>query len=318
MGSAKSGLRRKGDESEEQEVLEESELEEESEDEDESDSEQNIDSEEQDDERDEETEEASDTEDSADDEDDEEDLDGSEDDDDVEQRARNSEAARRRIDSKKDKEIERLSKLVSKFQDEDNTRQREKMAVEIEETSKTIAGKYKTDPNFAKEILQTAVDIAEKRISVKLPPQAVVDDYEQRQEQRHFDSEWRPFSKTLAKEFPNAKPDQLEAARELMDDLAHDPETGGRTYKDSKGRDRLAGYSLSYILHENRSKFDSILRGKKRHSLESANMANYDESEEQADTSSARGIDKLDNMYKNIESNSSGLRRGRRPRSRTI
>jgi hypothetical protein len=104
-----------------------------------------------------------------------------------------------------------------------------------------------------------------------------------------------------------------------MDELAHDPETGGRVYKDAKGNDRIAGYSLSYILFQNKSQFSSILSGKKRHGLESANVADVgEESNETPNTSTARGIDALDKMYRDAEAGESGLRRGRRPRSRTI
>lgn len=297
MGGAKTQIVRKGEEREqdEPEELEEEDSEEEPE------SKQDIDNEEQEeDER---------------DEDEEEDDDESEIDD---RRVPNETAAQIRINRRNQDTIRELQEKVASYEKADTDKKQKALADEIGEISTELATEFKTNDQFVNKLLSKAVDIAERRISSKLPPQELAEEFESRQESNFFDSEWRTFGKDLAVQYPNAKHDQLEQARELMDELSHDPEIGGRIYKDSKGKDRLAGFPLDYILFKNKQEFDAILSSKKRHSLESANVADLDEVDEETDRSTSKGLDALDKKYNRLTEDSSGLRRGRRPRSRTI
>jgi hypothetical protein len=83
-----------------------------------------------------------------------------------------------------------------------------------------------------------------------------------------FDKEWKPFQKSLQKEFPNATPDELEEAENLMNELSHTKGVGGKVYKDENGRELLNPYELDYIYFKNKDKFSELMTGKKVKGME--------------------------------------------------
>lgn len=291
MGSAKTGIRRKGDTGIEDDSDTEDDFEEEE-------SEQDIDTDENEEENDPDEE--------------------PKDDDDAEEeqpqdRVPNSVAAQRRIDAKKDADYAELQAKLAKYEEAETKAEQKSLEDEItsiaEELNLDAPGLNKIASVLGKHLLE--------QISAKLPPQAVVEDFENRQEDAYFDTEWRGFIPELAKQYPRASAAQLEQARSLMDELSHS-EDGGEKVIGKNGKPRLMPYSLKYIMFNNQDDFSKILSNSRRHGLESANIASYDVGDGEPDLTTSKGIDAMDKLYRNAESESSGLRRGRSPRSRSI
>ena len=108
----------------------------------------------------------------------------------------------------------------------------------------------------------------------------------------NFEGEWKTFVKSdFSKEFPNATAEELEKAQELMDTLSHDRKTGGRVYKDDKGRELLDPYELDYIYFKNKDRFQEIVSGKKSKGME--------ESRTQGIRSNREGKDEYKPLSKN-------------------
>lgn len=306
MGGAKTGLRRKGEVAEDN--SDEDELDDDIEDDEEDESEQeNLEnkSDEDEDELDED-EEAADEE--ADDEQDEASKD----------RRGNPDNAARRVLAKKDETIAELQARIKDFEKAKTQEEQDDILSEI----KPLADELKLDTTGLGKIIQKTVEITERRLKARLPSDedmlAQREQREEREESTYFESEeWKPFVPDLLKTYPRATAKQLESAKDLMDQLAHSP-TGGRVIKGKDGKERLVGHPLEYIMYKNKNEFDRILSNSRRHGLESANVASYENDSDDADTSSSRGIDALDRKYRNVESESSGLRRGRSPRNRSI
>lgn len=310
MNSAKTGLRRPGEESDssdDEDFLEDEE-------------EQDLDSdEESDDELDEESDEDEDDEEEEDDEEsDESDEDEEEDDSDEDERSDNATAAQRRILAKKDKEITRLSEQLESLKGAATKQEQEDILAEM----KPLADELKLDPRGLAKIAEKMVAIAEKRLSSKLPSDEEMARNRQREDTaadaEYFGGEWKGFQSDVIKQYPRATARQIEQAKEKMDEIAHDPKRGGRVYAGRDGKERLLGYPLDFLMHKYKRDFDSILSNKKRHGLESSNIADSYESDDEPDVSTSKGVDQLDRQYRNLEASSSGIRRGRRPRSRRI
>lgn len=326
MGQGKSGLVRPGEVSDDSEDFDD-ELEEDT-DEDDEDSEQDEDSDDEDedldeddeesddeDESDEDDEEEDDDEDSEDDEDDE-DL---EDDDEDESTSRNNEAAQRRILAKKDKKISELSALVDSLKEAGDKAQQEDLIKEIT----PLASELKLDPNSLAKIIEAASKVAERRLAGKLPSQESLDviarQREDGEEKAYFDTEWKGFEKTLVRQYPSISARQVQEAKKLMDEISHDPRRGGKKYVGKDGKERLMPHDLAYIHFQNKRDFDRILSNRKRHGLESGrSRSTLDETGEAPNLKTSKGVDAMDKLYRDAEANDSGLRRGRRPRSRTI
>lgn len=310
MGMAKSGIRRAGEDSDssndDEEFLD-----------DEDEEEQDLENdEESDDDLDEESDEDEEDEEDETDESDE-DEENSEDDDE-DDRSDNQSSAQRRILAKKDKEIERLSGLVKTLESTKSKEEQDDILAEIS----PIADKLKLDKNGLSEIVGAAVKIAERRLSAKLPSDEEIARQRNREDQsadsEYFGTEWKSFQNDVLKQYPRATAQQLEQAKTKMDEIAHDPKRGGRVYVGKDGKERLNGYPLDFLMFKHKRDFDSILSNKKRHGLESSNIADSYESDSEPDVSTSRGIDQLDKEYRSMEAGSSGIRRGRRPRSRRI
>lgn len=93
-------------------------------------------------------------------------------------------------------------------------------------------------------------------------------DRQERTETVAFSKEWKGFKSTITKEYPEASDKVLEKMQDLMDELSHAKETGGKLYKDSHGNLVLDPYPMDYIYFKNRSKFDELFDGKKRKGME--------------------------------------------------
>lgn len=237
-------------------------------------------------------------------------------------RTPNKENALRRIIEKQNRELEtsrskmrELETKVQQFQEAATKSEQKEIGAEISE----LATELKLDPSGLTKIFDKFSSIVERKFQSKLPPEELYSDYEERQEQAYFNEEWNDSKVQgyLEKEYPRATAKQLSQAKELLDELAHDPDIGGRVVAGKDGKERLVGYPLDYLLMTNKEDFDSILSNKKRHGLESTGRAGYDEEQEDRDTSSAKGIDALDKKYRNAEAESSGLHRVR-PSTRSI
>lgn len=113
--------------------------------------------------------------------------------------------------------------------------------------------------------------------------QELTEDKQVENETKKFTSDWNQVLPKFKKEFPNATDEQLAAAQKLMDKLAHTPGIGGRVTKDANGNDVIEGYPLSYILFEQREKFEALVTTKKQKGMEK---------------SSTQGIIKTDNSGK--------------------
>lgn len=101
----------------------------------------------------------------------------------------------------------------------------------------------------------------------------------------HFDKEWKTFSKSFSKEFPDASDEEIEAAQELMNELSHTPNIGGKVYKDADGRKLLDPYELDYIFFKNKDKFSEITSGKKIRGMERNRSQGIDKRKEDKDDS---------------------------------
>lgn len=229
-------------------------------------------------------------------------------------RERNREAAARRVQEKKDAKIAELEGQIAQYRAADT----EKEQADIKDKIAELSTELKLDPVGLGKIATVIIGMAEERWKSQMPSQEMLNEYENRQEEAHFNSEWKSFAPTLSDAYPKMSAVQLEEAKTLMDELSHDDATGGLRVTGKDGKPRLQPYPLDYIMFKNKSKFDSILSAGKRRGLESADVTSYEISDDSVDMSTARGIEAADKKYSTIESSSSGLRRGRSPKNRSI
>lgn len=89
---------------------------------------------------------------------------------------------------------------------------------------------------------------------------------------QHFQEEWNGYVPVLKKSYPNAGDDELAQARELMDAIAHSEEGGVLV-----NENQIRGYPLSYLLFQNKDKFDTILKvAAKRRGTEGSSKEMFD------------------------------------------
>lgn len=131
-----------------------------------------------------------------------------------------------------------------------------------------------------------------------------------------FPQEWESFEDTFKREYPNATTEQIKTARQTMRELAGSKKTGGKVYiHPDTGEQALDPYPLGYILFENRSIFDELVTGKKKHGMENQrgrnirSESNEGEVQHLSKNSSANDIRALDKKYAKMEAGSDdGLR----------
>lgn len=136
-----------------------------------------------------------------------------------------------------------------------------------------------------------------------------------------FPAEWDTFkTKTLKSEFPNATPEQLKAVKVELEKLAKNPKTGGKIYKHESGQNVLDPYPLEYIFWQNKSKFSSLVTGKKVRSMETSKTQRHDGSKDRevehlSKNSPTSDIRALDKKYARLEA---GLVNTRSPEDNSI
>lgn len=124
-----------------------------------------------------------------------------------------------------------------------------------------------------------------------------------------FPKEWETFEASLKKEYPNATPEQLKAAKKEMEKLSKTKNVGGKAYIDKEsGMEVLDPYPLDYIFYKHKDTFSVLVGGKKRKAMESAHTnrqtdTNKDgEVQHLAKNAPASDIRKLDKKYSKLES----------------
>ncbi len=173
------------------------------------------------------------------------------------------------------KQIGELRESIKQILEKVNATPADKKEVKevLDDSLKTIAEKYNLDPAVLEEMgsaLKTqllkqleASGVLKKDMPAELTEKLkALDKLQQDQEEQaqtnQFNTEWNSLLPELGKQFPNASATELSAARDLMEQLAHDPKTGGVIIDDTKKI--MKGFPLDYILFQNRKAFETILK----------------------------------------------------------
>lgn len=204
---------------------------------------------------------------------------------------------------KKNKDLE--SKIPDDFEERTDALMKE-IGVEDPENTKKII-------KFVKEAaLGNVKDLEEKLANLeKIVEQSKRDNIQIVDE---FPEEWKTFEKDiLSEEFPNATREEIKEMRTLMEGLAKDPKTGGKTYKHESGETVLDPYPLDYILFKNKKKFEELATTRVSSGMESGRTQtgkreNDGEIKHVNSNSPASAIINLDKKYARMEADMKTLR----------
>lgn len=211
------------------------------------------------------------------------------------QRRGNKDNAQRRVDSKRDVEVEQLKGKIQEYEQAESQREEQK----IEDEIKALATELKSDPEGLKKVIKFAERLAVRKVEQilkeRLPSKEVVDSIKSKAHVSQFDTAFASplVQGYLTETYPRATATQLAQAKNLLQRV-------------SKGSQN----SLDYFLMKNKKDFDALLDPRRRRGLETSRRHGTDTQVENRDTGSARGVDDLDKKYRDDQSGS-GLRRER-------
>ena len=141
-------------------------------------------------------------------------------------------------------------------------------ADDLEEDVNALAKELDFDPDKVRRIIETA------RKGLQLSPEdkqaleefkASKSEREEREQEVEFNNEWATLP--IKQQFPNASEEQLQAAKEKMDELAHS--------------EKYHEYEMDYILFREKETFDKLLFSPKQRTFESGRLApSSDDSED--------------------------------------
>lgn len=141
---------------------------------------------------------------------------------------------------------------------------------EVEDEIKALAEELKFDPEKTRKL----IEVARKGIETLTPEdKAALEEYKASKEQREkdaaeraareeaeeFNTEWATVLPEFKKQFPNASEEQIAAAKQKMDELAH--------------TEKYAETDLDYVMFKERETFGKILFSPKQKTFESPRVA---------------------------------------------
>ncbi len=206
------------------------------------------------------------------------------------ERRGNLDNAARRVNAKKQTEVNELREKVRLFEEAESKRAEEALKGEIV----ALAQELKSDPAGLEKVINLAVKIAERKIGQRIPSKEALEAIGKPQVSK-FDTDFAaaPVQDYLSDTYPKATSKQIIEAKTLLKKLAKD-----------------SAYPLDYFFVKNKKDFDAILDVRRRRGLETARRHGVDAAVENRDTNSASGVDDLDKKYREASSDS-GLRRER-------
>lgn len=120
------------------------------------------------------------------------------------------------------------------------------------------------------------------------------DEKEAADQEKIFNTEWKELAPAIKEKFPNASPEQLAKAEELMDEFAF--------------TDKYHSVDLDYILHKEAPAFEKVLFSPKVKGFESSSTPEADLENEDADPfskpfdpKSYKDVEKMDKKMKSFE-----------------
>lgn len=157
---------------------------------------------------------------------------------------------REELQSDFDQKLEKLKEEMSK------TAPNETKTDDLEEEVAKLAKDLDFDPDKIKKIIEVARKGMELSAEDKLTLQNIKEQKEVQEQEKIFNEEWQTLP--LKEQFPNASKEQLDKAKETMDELAH-----SEKYHDM---------DMDYILFKEKDKFSEILFSPKQKTFESGKL----------------------------------------------
>ena len=154
-------------------------------------------------------------------------------------------------DQKLEKKIEELRTEFSQKKPDEATTD------SLEEEIKRLATEKELDP----EVLKGIIELARKGVpsedpSLKTELETLKAEREEREQREIFDSEWNSVLPALQKDFPNASPEQLAAAKAQIDELAHS--------------EKYHEMDMDYVIFKERAALEKTLFSPKKATFESS------------------------------------------------
>lgn len=167
-----------------------------------------------------------------------------------------------------DAKLEKLREEVGK------AKPSETATTNLEDDVKELAAKLEFDEEKTKAIIEVArkglepLSKEDKELLEEYKKDRVTreDDRVQKEQEEIFDTDWKSVLPDIKKAYPNASDEQIEAARQKMDELSH--------------TDKYNLVDLDYILFKEKDTFTKTLFSPKQATFESARPVSFDESDE--------------------------------------
>jgi hypothetical protein len=170
---------------------------------------------------------------------------------------------REELQSDYDKKIEELKAEYEK------AKPNETVTTNLEEDIAKLAAEKEIDP----EVLKNIIDIARKGVETSPEDKALLEQVKVMQAEREefeqkqiFETEFKAVLPTLKEQFPNASEEQIEKAKELLDEISHTEK-----YHDK---------DIDYVVFKEKEQLAKVLFSPKKATFESARPVTFDESDD--------------------------------------